>query len=166
MDLCVRAGSWYQLYLSSLIPHSMSINKSKPLIHQVYLIYVVHIPRNHIRMTYGLDFVHIIANDAKSWIIDMDSKKSTGYDGFSVKLLKVGADPLSMIISELINMSIDECTFQDLLKYAEIAALFNKLDRLRKENYRPVSILTALSKVFEKMYCHQLTSYFDRIFSK
>ena len=96
----------------------------------------------------------------------MDSKKSTGYDGFPVKLLKVGSDPLSMIISELINMSIDECTFPDLLKYAEIAALFKKLDRLCKENYRPVSILTALSKVFEKMYCRQLTSYFDRIFSK
>ena len=63
-------------------------------------------------------------------------------------------------------MSIDECTFPDLLKYAEIAALFKKLDRLCKENYRPVSILTALSKVFKKMYCRQLTSYFDRIFSK
>ena len=109
------------------------------------------------RQTY--DFVHITANDIKSCIINMDSKKSTGYDGFPVKLLKVGADPLSMIISELINMSIDECTFPDLLKYAEIATLLKKLDRLCKENYRPVSILTALSKVFEKMYCRQLTSY-------
>ena len=96
----------------------------------------------------------------------MDSKKSTGYEGFLVKLQKGGADPLSMIISQLRNMSIDECTFPDLLKYAEIAALFKKLDRLCKENYRPVSILTALSKVIEKMYCHQSTSYFDRIFSK
>ena len=96
----------------------------------------------------------------------MDSKKSTGYDGFPVELLKVGADPLSMFISELINMSIDECTFPDLLKYAEVAALFKKLDRLCKENYRPVSILTALSKVLEKMYCRQLTFYFDRIFYK
>ena len=41
-------------------------------------------------------------------------------------------------------MSIDEYTFPDLLMYAEIAALFKKLDRLCKENYRPVSILTAL----------------------
>ena len=101
------------------------------------------------------DFVHVTANDVKSRIINMDSKKSTGYDGFPVKLLKVGADPLSMIISELINMSIDECTFPDLLKYAEIAASFKKLDRLYKENYRPVSILTALSKVFEKIYYRQ-----------
>ena len=47
----------------------------------------------------------------------MDSKNSTGYDGIPVKLLKVGTDPLSMIISELINLSIDECAFPDLLKY-------------------------------------------------
>ena len=113
------------------------------------------------------DFVHITANDVKSCIINMDSRKSTGYDWFPVKLLKVGADPLSMIMSELINMSIDKCTFPDLLKYAEIAALFKKLDKLCKENYRPVSILTALSKVFEKMYCRQWTfstAYFLNIF--
>ena len=114
----------------------------------------------------SFDFVHVTPNDARSCIVNLDSKKSTGYDGIPAKLLKVGTDPLSVIISELINMSIDECTFPDLLKYAEMAALFKKLDRLYKENYRPVSILTALSKVFEKIYCRQLTSYFDRIFSK
>ena len=64
-------------------------------------------------------FVHITANDVKSCIIIRNSKKSTGYDGFPVKLLKVGADPLSMIISELINMSIAECTFPDLLKSSD-----------------------------------------------
>ena len=114
----------------------------------------------------SFDFVHVTPNDVKSCIVKMDNKKSTGYDGIPVKLLKVGTDPLSMIISELINMSIDECTFPDVLKYAEIAALFKKLDRLCKQNYRPVSIFTALSKVFEKIYCRQLTSYFDCLFSK
>ena len=114
----------------------------------------------------SFDFVHVTPNDVKSCIVNMDSKKSTGYDGIPVKLLKVGTVPLSMIISELINMSIDECAFPDLLKYAEISALFKKLDRLCKQNYRPVSILTALSKVFEKIYCRQLTSHFDCLFSK
>ena len=114
----------------------------------------------------SFDFVHVTPNDVKSCIVNMDSKRSTGYDGIPVKLLKVGTNPLSMIISELINMSIDECAFPYLLKYAEIAALFKKLGRLCKQNYRNVSILTALSKVFEKIYCRQLTSYFDCLFSK
>ena len=98
----------------------------------------------------SFDFIHVTPNDIKSCIVNLDSKKSTGYDGIPVKLLKVGTEPLSVMISKLINLSIDEYTFPDLLKYAEMAALFKKLDRLCKENYRPVSILTALSKVFEK----------------
>ena len=112
----------------------------------------------------SFDFIHVTPNDIKSCIVNLDGKKSTGYDGIPVKLLKVGTEPLSVTISKLINFSIDECTFPDLLKYAEMAALFKKLDRLCKENYRPVSILTALSKVFEKIYCRQLTSYFSYIF--
>ena len=80
--------------------------------------------------------------------MNLDSN-STGYDGIPAKHLKIGTEPLSVMISKLINMSIDECAFPDLLKYAEMAVLFKKLDRLCKENYRPVSILTALSQVFE-----------------
>ena len=59
-----------------------------------------------------------------------------------------------------------ESFFPDILKYAEVAALFKRLDNLDKENYKPVSVLTALSKVFEKVSCVQMSSYFEFIFSK
>ena len=59
-----------------------------------------------------------------------------------------------------------ESCFPDILKYAEVAALFKRLDNIDKENYRPVSVLTALSKVFEKVSCVQMSSYFEFIFSK
>ena len=62
-------------------------------------------------------------------------------------------------------MFMESC-FPDILKYAEVAALFKRLDNLDKENYRPVSVLTALSKLFEKVSCVQMSSYFEFIFSK
>ena len=55
----------------------------------------------------SFDFVHVISNDVKSCIVNLDSKKSTGYDRIPVKLLQVCTDPLCMIMSELINMPID-----------------------------------------------------------
>ena len=67
-----------------------------------------------------------------------------------LKILKVGTDPRSVIMSKLINMSIGECTLPDLFRYAEMAALCKKLGRLCEWNYRTVSILTALSKVLRK----------------
>ena len=81
----------------------------------------------------SFDFLHVTPNDIKSFIVNPDSKKSTGYDGIPVKLLKVGTEPLSVMISKLINLSIDGCTFPDLPKYAEMTALFKKLDRLLKK---------------------------------
>ena len=99
-------------------------------------------------------------------LVTMNDKKATGCDGIPCKLLKIGAFPLAEILCNLINMSVDKCVFPGLLKFAEISALFKKLDRLCKENYRPVSILTDLSKVYERDHANQISSFFEKIFSK
>ena len=96
----------------------------------------------------------------------MNTKKSTGYDIIPIKLLKIGAAPLAGILSHLLNMSIEQCLFPDELKFADVAALYKKAKRMCKENYRPVSILTSLSKVFESAFCNQLYEFFDIILSK
>ena len=96
----------------------------------------------------------------------MDCKKSTGFDDILCKLLKIGSAPLAPPICNLVNLMFMESCFPDILKYAEVAALFKRLDNLNKGNYRPVSVLTALSKVFEKVSCVQMSSYFESIFSK
>ena len=109
---------------------------------------------------------HVDTNQIFQILRNMDDKKATGYDGIPCKLLKIGAYPLAEILCKLINISTSECRFPDKLKLAEISALFKKIDRLCKENYRPVSILTALSKVFERSHSNQLSPYFGEIFSK
>ena len=82
-------------------------------------------------------------------LVTMNDKKATGCDGIPRKLQKIGAFPVAEILCNLINMSIDE-----------ISALLKKLDKLCKENYRPVSIFTALSKVFERNHANQISSFF------
>ena len=52
------------------------------------------------------------------------------------------------------------------MKLANITPVFKKNDRTDKSNYRPVSILPNLSKVFERCIYKQLSAYFDRILSK
>ena len=59
-------------------------------------------------------------------------------------------------------------TYNLLMKmdYKKSTALFRRLDNLCKGNYRPVSVRMALSKVFEKVSCVQISSYFESMFSK
>ena len=111
-------------------------------------------------------FSEVMYDDVYSLLVNLDPKKATGYDNIPSKLLKVGAFPLAGTLCKLINFSITECKFPDILKFAEVSAQYKKSDMLCKENYRPVSILAALSKVFEKVHCKQMTSYFNDIFSK
>ena len=53
-----------------------------------------------------------------------------------------------------------------MLKHADVTPLHKKCNKSLKENYRPVSILPILSKVFERSMFKQMSSFFDDIFSK
>ena len=64
------------------------------------------------------------------------------------------------------NLCTEKGIFPSNLKNADITPLFKKLDRLHKSNYRPVSILPRLSKIYEKILYQQMCEYFDSIFSK
>ena len=64
------------------------------------------------------------------------------------------------------NRCIDDGTFPSNLKNVDVTPLYKKTDRLLKVNYRPVSILPTLSKVYENVLHTQIYTYFNNIFSK
>ena len=64
-------------------------------------------------------------------------------------------------MTRIINQSIKENTFPTLLKLAAILPFYKKDDRSDKKNYRPVSILSAFSKIFGKIFQNQISKYID-----
>ena len=63
------------------------------------------------------------------------------------------------------NHFIDEGEFPYELKHADVIPVHKRKDKCVKENYRPVSILTNIAKVYEKLLHNQLYSYFDNTLS-
>ena len=104
--------------------------------------------KSALKCNHSFCFAETNASDAYRILIKQNAKKYVGYDDIPGKFLQIGATPLAGISCQMVDISLKECNFPDLLKFAEIAALFIKLDKLLKENSRPVSILTAISKVF------------------
>jgi Notch-like protein len=78
-------------------------------------------------------------------------KNSHGYDGITTKMLKVGAPYISTPLNYICNKSIKSGTFSGYLKYPVVKPLFKKGERENIANYRPVTLLTSFSKVFEKI---------------
>ena len=80
----------------------------------------------------------------------LPAKHSSGYDNISNVLLKKLNDVLSPIICKLCNMSLSTGTFPDVMKIAEVVPLYKSKSPHEECNYRPISLLTTISKILEK----------------
>ena len=93
----------------------------------------------------------------------LDSCKATGCGGISGKLLILAQAIITPHLTSIFNTCIDTGTFPDVCKLAEVKPIFKKADLLVKKNYRPVSILTAISKLFERLLEGQLQIFQNSI---
>ena len=84
-----------------------------------------------------------------------------------IYILKLLMESCSSYLAQCINTAIDNCTFPESLKWAEVLPIFkNKGEADNKENYRPISILPTISKVFERIIFDQINSFMQNKFSK
>jgi hypothetical protein len=85
--------------------------------------------------------------------------KSHGADGVSARLLKETSHNISEPLSALINMSFDKAQVPTSWKEANVSPVHKKNCRSSIENYRPISLLSILSKVQERIVYRRLYRY-------
>jgi hypothetical protein len=87
------------------------------------------------------------------------TKRIHGYDEISVEVLKISTpfiiSPLTCIGNKMLSMGI----FLDRLKYAEIKPYFKGGHENDSANYRPISLSTSFSKIFEKIIWYRLNQH-------
>ena len=81
----------------------------------------------------------------------MNTSKSLGPYSMPTNILKLSCSVLSKPLVKLINLLFSEGTFPNLLKFANIIPLFKKGDNLDYNNYRPISIISNIGKLIEKI---------------
>ena len=118
----------------------------------------------------GKDLKFSFIFETKSKILaeihNLDNKKACQESEIPVKVIKDTIDIFSEFIFHNFNKSIFDATFPSELKNADVIPVFKKKDRNNIENYRPVSILPNLSKIYERCLYDQMYKYFNHILSK
>jgi hypothetical protein len=89
-------------------------------------------------------------------IKSLKSKNSHGYDGISVKILKLSIPFIMSPLIYICNRSLSSGIFPTHLKFSEIEPFFKKGDRTNISDCRPISVLVAFSKIFEKFIYSRL----------
>ena len=111
-----------------------------------------------------LDFKPIEESFISKQINKLSLKKATGHDGISAKILNYAKPVVLQSITFLINETIKVSEFPDECKKAMVSPLHKKNSTLDKENYRPVSILPILSKLYGRAINAQLMNFFETKF--
>ena len=96
----------------------------------------------------------------------LNRKKASQATDIPVKIIKENKYVISFYVFHNFNNALSSCSFSTALKYANAWPAFKKDDKTDKENYRPISILPNLSKVYERLMYDQMYHFFDQIFSK
>ena len=76
-------------------------------------------------------------------------------------VLKFIANIISPILSNIMNKSIDQSHFPDMLKIARVTPIYKSDEKFKCNNYRPISVLPTFSKIFEKFAYIQLYKYLE-----
>ncbi|NQX84229.1 MAG: reverse transcriptase family protein, partial [Mycoplasmataceae bacterium] len=94
-------------------------------------------------------------------ISTLKSKDSCGVDGLSTRLLKTVAPNIIDTLTHLINLSLETGYIPNELKIAKIIPIYKSGEKNVYTNYRPISLLPAISKLFEKVAATQLNNYLN-----
>lgn len=109
-------------------------------------------------------FKHTTEVEVVKIIKSLMNKNSSGYDTLSNKMLKKEPYVFARLLKPLINESLDVGIFPSCLKTANVIPILKKGDPTNLNNYRPISLLPVISKVFEKVLNAQLTAVIDNGF--
>ena len=95
-------------------------------------------------------------------ISKLGERRAIGIYDIPVKLMKTSKELLSKPLSKIFNMSIEQGMFPNMLKIARITPIYKNSEKEHLQNYRPISILCSISKIFEKIMYKQLYSFLEK----
>ena len=108
----------------------------------------------------ALTNINVTENDVTDLLKDIDVSKATGPDGISPRLLKEAGSAISKRLSKLFNLSLETKTVPDIWKRANVIPIYKKGEKTKIDNYRPISLLSCVGKLCERVVFKYVFNYF------
>ena len=120
------------------------------------------LPTSNSRTNLKLHNISVTPMMVKKIITNLDSSKASGLDCIPVVVLNCEPE-LSYIPAKLFNMCLKGSCFPDCWKVSSVVPVFKNVgERSTAKNYRPVSLLSVVSKVFEKLVNNRIVDHLEK----
>lgn len=101
-------------------------------------------------------------DEVSSVLMNLNTNSAPGIDGIPTRFLKLAKNVITPIICHLVNQCFSTGIFPNILKKSVITPVYKGGDRDDLNNYRPISVLTCISKILEKLLNLRLINYLER----
>ena len=102
------------------------------------------------------------SDEVETLINGLNNIKAIGTIDVETKFIKLSKNILSSVLSDLFKASIAQGEFPNCLKIVEVIPIYKKGDHNLATNYRPISILSHIDKIFEKLVYIRVSSYLKK----
>ena len=110
---------------------------------------------------FNFKFSNVIQDLILQLLKDMNIDKAAGVDNLPGKFLKDGANILAKPISKICNISMKHSLFSTDCQIAKLKPLCKKGSATLPKNYRPISLLTLISKIIKRVVHDQTQAFLD-----
>ena len=125
----------------------------------IYIYIVIYI---YIYNKNSLFFTQISIYEILNEVRNSKSKSSTDVTDFSMFIIKEIILEISPLLKHVFNRSLAEGIFPNVLKKAKVIPIFKSGDKSLAENYRPISLLPQISKIFEKLIKSRISNFLNK----
>ena len=99
--------------------------------------------------------------ETENKISSLQENKASGPNSLPIKMLKTSKKQLSVPLTYLINLAFETGVFPDILKTAKLIPIIKKGDQQDCNNYRPISLLSNIGKIIEKLIHKRLFKFLN-----
>lgn len=104
----------------------------------------------------SIDMSKILTKEVLLQINKLELKKSAGHDGLNAKFLKLSIPLILIPLTYIFNVSMNTGIYPDELKIAKCIPIYKKGKKDDPSNYRPISVLSSINKIYEKLIHQRL----------
>ena len=104
--------------------------------------------------------LYLSHDEVRKLVSQLNNRKALGPTSILVTIRKDNIDVLVRPLSLVLNQSFEQGILPEVLKIAQVLPIHKKEDIVTISNYRPISLLSVFSKIFEKAMYYRIYSFF------